>query len=277
MSSPSSGLEAGLPKPILTLDSTFHSQNRVSRPALMEASTTSTTNRTSLTANSYVPTSDFETLSTTNSPTTDIPTSDFETLSTTNSPTTTPHSIAHIQSSTIDGSSAEKVSVEPSSPRVEHMRSRFCVSDGFDLSNTSDNSTLRVHSIPLTVWGDKNLPTTKSRTSLPATSGLSPSRKRIMDIGENPNMIPEDLLKLQTRGIKETELTFMTSPLTFDQVASGIFRSNEIVSEILPSTSSKSTISASSSRDDRTVHAAASSVPAHITSLSLDIEELRGS
>ena len=217
MSSPSSGLEAGLPEPILTLDSTFHSQNRVSRPALMEASTTSTTNRTSLTANSYVPTSD------------------FETLSTTNSPTTTPHSIAHIQSSTIDGSSAETVSVEPSSPRVEHMRSRFCVSDGFDLSNTSDNSTLRVHSISLTVWGDKNLPTTKSRTSLPATSGLSPSRKRIMDIGENPNMIPEDLLKLQTREIKETELTSMTSPLNFDEVPSHI---NEIVSEMLPSTSS---------------------------------------
>ena len=57
-----------------------------------------------------------------------------------------------------------------------------------------------------------------------------------MDIGENPNMIPEDLLKLQTRGIKETELPSMTPPLTFDQVASGIFRSNEIVSEMLPST-----------------------------------------
>ena len=59
-----------------------------------------------------------------------------------------------------------------------------------------------------------------------------------MDIGENPNMIPEDLLKLRMRGIKETELTSMTSPLTSDQVASGIFRSNEIVSEMLPSTSS---------------------------------------
>ena len=36
-------------------------------------------------------------------------------------------------------------------------------------------------------------------TSLPETSG-----HRIMDIGENPNMIPEDLLKLQMRGIMGT-------------------------------------------------------------------------
>jgi hypothetical protein len=44
----------------------------------------------------------------------------------------------------------------------------------------------------------------ESRTSLPVTSGLWPSRQRIMDIGENPNMIPEDLLKLQMRGIMGT-------------------------------------------------------------------------
>ena len=69
----------------------------------------------------------------------------LETLLPTNSPTTTPHSIALTPPSTIDGLSAETDLVEPSSLRVEHMRSYFCVSDGFDLSNTSDNSTFRLH------------------------------------------------------------------------------------------------------------------------------------
>ena len=69
----------------------------------------------------------------------------LETLLPANSTTTTPHSIALTSPSTIDGLSAETDLVEPSSLRVEHMRSHFCVSDGFDLSNTSDNSTFRLH------------------------------------------------------------------------------------------------------------------------------------
>ena len=69
----------------------------------------------------------------------------LETLLPANSTTTTPHSISLTPPSTIDGLSVETDSVEPSYLRVEHMRSRFCVSDGFDLSNTSDNSTFRLH------------------------------------------------------------------------------------------------------------------------------------
>ena len=69
----------------------------------------------------------------------------LETLLPANSTTTTPNSIALTSPSTIDGLSAETDLVEPSFLRVEHMHSHFCVSDGFDLSNTSDNSTFRLH------------------------------------------------------------------------------------------------------------------------------------
>ena len=59
-----------------------------------------------------------------------------------------------------------------------------------------------------------------------------------MDIGENPDIVP--MVELQVRGIMGTSTSSMTSPLNSDQEASGIFPINENVSEILPSTSSKS-------------------------------------
>ena len=62
----------------------------------------------------------------------------------------------------------------------------------------------------------------------------------------------------------------MTSPLNSDSTPTRKTQINENVSEILPPTSSKSTISTPSSQENRTVHAAASTVPADITSLSLD-------
>ena len=137
----------------------------------------------------------------------------FETLSSTNSPTTTtPNALT--PPSTKDDVSLETDSVEPSSsPRVEHMRSRLCASVEFDLSNSSDNSAFSVYSIPLKDWGDADssfqsisLPRDLievSRTSLSATSGRRFSDKRSSSM-MNPVVIPSDILKLQARGTMET-------------------------------------------------------------------------
>jgi hypothetical protein len=231
-------------------------------------------------AQQHTTSSHSETLPASSSPTNQHTSSHLETLPPTSSPTTTttPHALA--PPSTIDDVSLETDSVEPSSsPRVEHMSSRLCASVEFDLSNSSDNSAFRVHSIPLKDWGDADssfqsisLPRDLievSRTSLSATSGRRFSDKRSSSM-MNPVAIPSDLLKLRARGIMGTTTSSMTFPLNSDQEASGIFPINENVSEILPSTSSKSTLPTSSSQDTLPVHAAASTVPADITSLSFD-------
>ena len=229
-------------------------------------------------AQQHTTSSHSETLPTSSSPTNQHTSSHLETLPPTSSPTNTPSPIALTPPSN-NGLSVETDSVEPSSPRVEHMRSRLCASVEFDLSNSSDNSAFRVHSFPLKDWGDADssfqsisLPRDLievSRTSLSATSGRRFSDKRSSSM-MNPVAIPSDILKLQARGTMETTTSSMTFPLNSDQEASGIFPVNENVSEILPSTSSKSTLPTSSSQDTLPVHAAASTVPADITSLSFD-------
>ena len=220
-------------------------------------------------AQQHTTSSHSETLPTSSSPTNQHTSSHLETLPPTSSPTNTPSPIALTPPSN-NGLSVETDSVEPSSPRVEHMRSRLCASVEFDLSNSSDNSAFRVHSFPLKDWGDADssfqsitLPRDLievSRTSLSATS-----KPRTMDIGENPDIVP--MVELEARGIMGTSTSSMTFPLNFDEVPPHI---NENVSEILPSTSSKSTLPTSSSQDTLPVHAAASTVPADITSLSFD-------
>ena len=231
------------PEPVLTVEDSFHSHDRMFCPPSGGGTKQQTTP------------SHFETLPTTSSPTT----------------TTTPHALA--PPSTIDDVSLETDSVEPSSPRVEHMRSRLCASVEFDLSNSSDNSAFRVHSFPLKDWGDadssfQSIPLPRDLIEVSRTSLSPTSKPRTMDIGENPDIVP--MVELEARGIMGTSTSSMTFPLNSDQEASGIFPVNENVSEILPSTSSKSTLPTSSSQDTLPVHAAASTVPADITSLSFD-------
>ena len=164
-------------------------------------------------AQQHTTSSHSETLPTSSSPTNQHTSSHLETLPPTSSPTNTPSPIALTPPSTKDGLSVETDSVEPSSPRVEHMRSRLCASVEFDLSNSSDNSAFRVHSFPLKDWGDADssfqsisLPRDLievSRTSLSATSGRRFSDKRSSSM-MNPVVIPSDILKLQARGTMET-------------------------------------------------------------------------